>query len=50
MIFFRFQRLLGRSSFLSTGTDEHGTKVERKARENNMEPKVFCDQVAASYR
>ena len=31
--------------FYLTGTDEHGTKVERTARDNNMEPQDWCDRL-----
>jgi methionyl-tRNA synthetase len=33
----------GYKAYLSTGTDEHGLKVYRKAKENNMDTKAFCD-------
>ena len=31
--------------FYLTGTDEHGTKVERTARDNGVEPQVWCDRL-----
>ena len=26
-----------------TGTDEHGLKIQREAKKNNKDPKIFCD-------
>lgn len=39
----RFKRLEGFDVFYLTGTDEHGQKVEQKAKEANMTPKEFVD-------
>lgn len=35
--------LKGNNSGLLTGTDEHGKKIQMKAREMNMSPKELCD-------
>ncbi|MBU1016778.1 MAG: methionine--tRNA ligase [Patescibacteria group bacterium] len=42
-----YRNLIGRENvrFL-TGTDEHGQKVERAAKENNKTPKEFVDEIA----
>lgn len=45
----RFQRLQGKSVLLITGTDEHGQKIERTARELGRLPQDHCDQVASSF-
>ncbi|MBR2705568.1 MAG: methionine--tRNA ligase [Clostridia bacterium] len=39
----RYHVLKGEESFLLTGTDEHGQKIENKAREAGMEPKEYVD-------
>lgn len=41
----RWNRNAGRKVFFLTGTDEHGQKVEKKAREQGMEPKEFVDSL-----
>lgn len=47
--FSRFQRFLGKPSFLLTGTDEHGTKVEKSAREKQMGPKDYVDSMVPQF-
>lgn len=42
----RFHRLTGDETFFLTGTDEHGQKVEKSAREKGVEPKKFVDEIA----
>ncbi|MFZ2803816.1 MAG: methionine--tRNA ligase [Patescibacteria group bacterium] len=46
----RFRRMLGDDVFFLTGTDEHGTKVARKAEENGVTPKQFADEMSVLYR
>ncbi len=46
----RFMRLDGRRVHFLTGTDEHGQKVEKAAREAGMEPKAFTDRVSERFR
>lgn len=41
----RFKKLEGKEVFFQTGTDEHGTKIEQKAKEHNMEPKEYIDNI-----
>lgn len=41
----RWHRQRGESVWYLTGTDEHGTKVERTARENGVEPQEWCDKL-----
>ncbi len=42
----RFKRYEGYNVFFQTGTDEHGQKIEIKAKENETTPKAFVDGVA----
>ena len=46
----RFRRMLGDDAYLTTGTDEHGQKVERSARAAGLEPKQFTDRISAAFR
>ena len=46
----RFQRLVGREVFFLTGTDEHGQKVDKAAREAGMDPKEFADKMAGVFQ
>ncbi|MDF2865904.1 MAG: metG [Clostridia bacterium] len=41
----RYNRLIGKDVFFLTGTDEHGQKIERKAKDLNMEPKDYVDGI-----
>ncbi|MBO7369327.1 MAG: methionine--tRNA ligase, partial [Clostridia bacterium] len=41
----RFNRMLNKEVFYLTGTDEHGQKVEGKARELGVTPKEFVDPI-----
>lgn len=45
----RYHRLLGEEVVFNTGTDEHGLKIYRKARENYEEPQAYCDRYAARF-
>ncbi len=45
-----FKRHDGYDVFLMTGTDEHGQKIELKAKEAGMEPQSFVDQTAGEIR
>ncbi len=46
----RFMRLDGHDVMFLTGTDEHGQKVEKSAREAGMEPQAFTDKVSQNFR
>ena len=46
----RFKRLDGFDVMFLTGTDEHGQKVEKTARDAGKAPQAFCDEIAASFR
>jgi len=39
----RYKRFLGYDVMFLTGTDEHGEKIQKKAQELGMEPKVYLD-------
>ena len=45
----RWNRIRGKDVFFLTGTDEHGKKIERAAREKNQEVKQFVDELVPSY-
>ena len=42
----RYKRMQGYDVMFLTGTDEHGQKIEIKAKEAGIEPKQYVDQVA----
>src|SRR5271165_5640401 len=46
----RFHRMQGRRVFFSTGTDEHSQNVEKAAAKAGLEPKAYCDQMAAEIK
>ncbi|MDP3917668.1 MAG: methionine--tRNA ligase [Candidatus Woesebacteria bacterium] len=42
----RYHRQTGYKTYFLTGTDEHGQKVERGAKEKGVDPKDFVDKIA----
>ena len=46
----RFKRLQGYDVYFQTGTDEHGEKIELKAKEAGLSPQQFVDEKAADIR
>ena len=46
----RFKRMQGFDVVLTTGTDEHGTKVERSARVQGKSPEEFVDLISNEFR
>ncbi|KAF0227215.1 MAG: methionyl-tRNA synthetase [Erysipelotrichaceae bacterium] len=46
----RYKRQEGYNVFFMTGTDEHGQKIEDKAKEAGKTPKVYVDEVASVIR
>ena len=48
--FARFKRMQGYNVFYLTGTDEHGQKIERAAKENGKEPLAFCDEISQTFK
>jgi len=45
----RYQRLLGKEVFFNTGTDEHGLKIYRRAKEEGLDPQTYCDIYAKKF-
>jgi methionyl-tRNA synthetase len=48
--FARFRRLLGQNVFFLTGTDEHGSKVEKTARALGKEPREYVDEIVPLFK
>ncbi len=46
----RFKRQQGYQVFFQTGTDEHGQKIEDKAKETKVTPREYVDQIAGKVR
>ncbi|HPU63067.1 MAG TPA: methionine--tRNA ligase, partial [Mobilitalea sp.] len=46
----RFKRWEGYDVFFQTGTDEHGQKIEQKAKEAGIEPKEYVDKIAGEIK
>lgn len=46
----RYKRLLGYDVYFQTGTDEHGEKIEIKAKEAGVTPLEYVDSIAASIK
>lgn len=46
----RFQRMMGRETYLVTGTDEHGDKIVQVAEKSGENPREFSDRVSAQFR
>jgi methionyl-tRNA synthetase len=46
----RYHRLLGDEVFFLTGTDEHGMKIAKKAREEGKDPKKFVDKISSKFK
>jgi methionyl-tRNA synthetase len=44
----RWHRMRGDDVWFLTGTDEHGTKVERAASTNGVDPQTWCDNLVAN--
>ena len=46
----RYKRMQGYDVFFLTGTDEHGQKIEDRAKEANVTPKQFVDEIVAGIK
>ena len=46
----RYKRMTGYDVYFLTGSDEHGQKVERKAKEKGVTPKQYVDEIVASFQ
>ena len=51
-IFARYARLVQphRLVYFMTGTDEHGLKIQKAAKEKGMHPRAFCDRLSQHFR
>ncbi|MDP3998609.1 MAG: methionine--tRNA ligase [bacterium] len=45
----RYHKLLGNEVIFNFGTDEHGLKIYRKAREQGKNPQDYCDEYAQKW-
>ena len=46
----RFKRLTGYDTYFLTGTDEHGQKIERKAKEKGVTPQAYVDHIVSGIK
>ena len=46
----RWHKLKGEEVFFLTGTDEHGQKIQEKAEEEGLKPKVFVDKISKKFQ
>lgn len=46
----RFKKLQGHEVFFSTGTDEHGQKIAKKAEEEGKDTALFVDEIASEFQ
>lgn len=46
----RLKRMQGFDVMFLTGTDEHGQKIEKKAKEQNVTPQKYVDDIVANFK
>ncbi len=46
----RYHRMCREETFFLTGTDEHGDKVVRAARKENMSPRTYVDRISGQFQ
>ena len=46
----RYKRLKGYDVYFQTGTDEHGQKIENKAKEKGVTPKEYVDEISGEIK
>lgn len=46
----RWNKLLGKKVFFLTGTDEHGQKIEERAKEAGLDPKAWTDSMIPAFK
>jgi methionyl-tRNA synthetase len=46
----RFHRMNGQATFFLTGTDEHGDKIVRAAKKEEVSPRVYADRISAQFK
>lgn len=49
-VFARFKKIQGAGVFFSTGTDEHGLKIEKAAEKAGENPKEFVEKIALQFQ
>ncbi|KAJ3055330.1 methionyl-tRNA synthetase [Rhizophlyctis rosea] len=46
----RWYEFKGHKAILSTGTDEHGQKIQEAAAKQGISPRVFCDDISKEFK
>lgn len=46
----RFKKMTGYDTYFLTGTDEHGQKIERKAKEQGVTPQAYVDNIVSGIK
>lgn len=46
----RYKRMQGYDVMFLTGTDEHGLKIEQKAKEKGITPKAYVDEIVSGFQ
>lgn len=46
----RYKRMTGYDTWFLTGSDEHGQKIQRTAKEKGMQPKEYVDGIVAGFK
>jgi len=46
----RYHSMLGADTYFLTGTDEHGDKIERAAKKENLSPKEYVDKISGLFK
>ncbi|MFW5636451.1 MAG: methionine--tRNA ligase [Thermodesulfobacteriota bacterium] len=46
----RFHTMKNQETFFLTGTDEHGDKIERAAKKEDMSPREYVDRISAAFK
>ncbi len=46
----RFHKLMGRTTYFLTGTDEHGDKIVQAAEAAGVDPKTYADRISSLFR
>ena len=49
-VFARFKNIDGYKVHFLTGTDEHGQKIQRAAKDNKMDPLDFCNKISQTFK
>ncbi len=46
----RYKKMQGYDTMFLTGSDEHGQKIERSAKESNKKPKEYVDEIVQTFK